>query len=370
MNSTSPSRMPGESSFCRERKKRPGFCMRPIGVDADQTAVGGADPGIAVAIDHRHGVAQRLADAGRRPDLLARGRVEAVQIAVAAVEAERVLRAEDHGTGGPRAGDVLPQQAGLPALLDQGHQPVLEVQEDAAAGIDGGGVADGRGLGLGGGLVGIGPHEALRPDGLGPLDRLGRRGSGRRRRCGRRRGSRWRFRRGGGGRRRAGGPAIFGADGLVGTAGGGAARRAGPAVPPAGPDGARRARRAGGWARPAGRRKTAGGRPVVWAARRAAQGRPHRAARPAAGPADAKAPGIAAKAAKPQAAEWRVAGGRPAMAGGRPAAAAEAVDTPAAGRLAAADSPWTGPARPADTIAGGNARPHRPAGRLRRGNTW
>ena len=65
-----------------------------------------------------------------------------MQIAVAAMQAERVLRPEHDRPRGPRADDVFPKQLRLLVLFDQGHEPVAVLKEDAAAGIDRRGVAE------------------------------------------------------------------------------------------------------------------------------------------------------------------------------------------------------------------------------------
>ena len=118
----------------------------PLVIDPRQSAVSRTDPGVAVAIRHGHGIAQGLAHAGRRPDLLAGGRVEAVQKAVATVQAERILRTEHDRPRGAAADDILPEQFRLLVFFDQGHESVLVLEENAAAGIDRRGVAKRDGL--------------------------------------------------------------------------------------------------------------------------------------------------------------------------------------------------------------------------------
>ena len=85
-----------------------------------QSAVVGTDPGIALLVDDRLGVAQGLADAGRRPGLLSRGALDGVQVAVGAVQPQR-LRPDHHGAGGLVPGDVFPEDLGFAVFLGPGR---------------------------------------------------------------------------------------------------------------------------------------------------------------------------------------------------------------------------------------------------------
>ncbi len=156
----------------------------PLVIDAGQATVVRTDPGVAVAIRHRCGIAQRVADAGRRPDLLASGRVETVQVAVAAVDAERILRNETTGRGHgcqwytPRAiwasRPLPPRPLGGPGIGG-----------DAAAGVDRRRVAKRNGLLFRRQFFRKRPDQAVGRRGFGPGGRLGPGGNGRARGRGR-----------------------------------------------------------------------------------------------------------------------------------------------------------------------------------------
>jgi len=94
-------------------EERAGLLEVSVGIDHEDAAVEGADPDVALAVDHGRGVAERLAHAGRRPVLLARRPVDTVQVAVRGVDEDAIVRADDHGTGDVLAGDVFPEDLGL-----------------------------------------------------------------------------------------------------------------------------------------------------------------------------------------------------------------------------------------------------------------
>ena len=102
-----------------------------------------------------------------------------MQIAVAAVQAERILRTEHDRPGGAAADDVFPEQFGLLVFFDQGHEAVLVLEEDAAGGIDGRRVAKRNGLLFGKQVLRERPDQALGTRPLGPGRRFRRGGDGR-----------------------------------------------------------------------------------------------------------------------------------------------------------------------------------------------
>ena len=123
-------------------------------------------------VRHRNGIAQRLADRGGRPDLLAGERVEAVQEAVAAVQAERFLRPQDDWAPAARADHVFPKQFGLFVLFGQGYEAVMVLEDDAAFGIDCRRVAKRYRLLLGQQIIGERPDKPLGPRRFRPLGAL------------------------------------------------------------------------------------------------------------------------------------------------------------------------------------------------------